>query len=164
MRIIRARRRRENFENNKNRDLPARRRRNFFRGILRQKRGFCLKIDLRRAQIWPSEKNIIIRARRRRNFFWNNKSKPRFLPGFFRIIRTHEKSRAQKSLRGGFIINSPVWGFDFQWNPYVKSGKFVDFPKIVQLQKLKSRFLHEKIIFFALDFFLVKVWLWGFDF
>ena len=41
IRIIRARRRRENFENNKNRDLPARRRRKFFRGILRQKRGFC---------------------------------------------------------------------------------------------------------------------------
>ena len=36
--------------------------------------------------------------------------------------------------------------------PYVKSGKIVDFPKISQLQKLKSRFLHEKIIFFALDF------------
>ena len=49
-------------------------------------------------------------------------------------------------------------------NPIQNPGNFVDFPKIAQLQKLKSRFLHEKIIFFALDFFLVEVWLWGFDF
>ena len=31
-------------------------------------------------------------------------------------------------------------------------------PKLFQLQKLKSRFLHDKLIFFGLDFFPGKVW------
>ena len=33
-------------------------------------------------------------------------------------------------------------------------GRF--YQKCLRIQKLKSRFLHEKIIFFVLDFFLVK--------
>ena len=65
--------------------IRARRRRKKFRGILRQKREFCSKIDLRGA---PKSKN--------------NKSKPRFLDfEKVRIIRT-QKIWSPKILKGGF--------------------------------------------------------------
>ena len=81
----------------------------YFRGISRRKREFCLKINLRRAQIWTSEKNIIIKARRRRNFFENNKNLEKFWPEKSRIIKTYENFRSPKILKGGvLIINTPV--------------------------------------------------------
>ena len=73
--IFRIIRRREifsfgDFENNKS--PPQAIFKGYFRAISRRKREFCLKINLRRAQIWTSEKNIIIKARRRRFFVVEN--------------------------------------------------------------------------------------------
>ena len=82
-------------------EQPDRRRRKFFRVFLRQKRKICPKIDIRRAQIWPSEKSKIIKARRRRNFLENNKNQTIFLPGFLKIKKTYVKIRSPKILKGG---------------------------------------------------------------